>query len=384
MQKGIALSVFSMGCNRKNTMGSFVNFFIWFRALSASLEIGNFLFKKSSQKLMQIMLWYAIISLINFVHPEAFMEELTLLQQELTHTCPTLELRTQEPLARYTSFRIGGPAALLALPKTEAELRALLLAAGNHHIRPVVLGAGTNVLAPDEGLDTLILRTRDCLAGIRLLENGHLEADCGVTLAKLAVFAQAHGLTGLEFAHGIPGTVGGGVVMNAGAYGGELSQVVVRTTVMEPDGSLRAYEGEQQGFGYRRSAFSSCSGVILKAEFALEPGNPAQIQETMNLLAEKRRASQPLEYPSAGSTFKRPATGYAAALIDGAGLKGLRVGGAEVSEKHAGFIINRGGATCADVLTLMDQVRQRVEETSGIRLEPEVRLLGKEASSCNF
>lgn len=305
------------------------------------------------------------------------MENLLALRQELSQTCPSLRLLEQQSLAQYTSFRIGGPAALMALPASETELRTLLQAARRHGIRPVLLGAGTNVLAPDEGLDALVLRTREGLTELRLLENGHIEAQCGVLLSRLAQFAQAHGLAGLEFAHGIPGTIGGGVMMNAGAYGGELSRVTVRTTVMELDGSLTVYDGSRQDFGYRHSAFSGLDGVILKAEFALAPGDPAQIRAAMAALAEKRRASQPLEYPSAGSTFKRPVGGYAAALIDRAGLKGLRHGGAQVSEKHAGFVINRGGATCADVLALMEEVRQRVEADSGIRLEPEVRLLGE-------
>jgi UDP-N-acetylmuramate dehydrogenase len=340
-------------------------------------------FKKSSQKQMQIVVCYAIIKLRKNHVLEAFMEKLQALCRALNQTCPSLELRTDEPLARYTSFRIGGPAAVLALPATEAELRALLTAAHEHGVRPVILGAGSNVLVPDDGLPTLVIRTREKLNGIRLLDNGHIEADCGATLARVATFALEQGLTGLEFAHGIPGTVGGGILMNAGAYGGELCQTAVRTTVLELDGTTTVYEGTQQGFGYRHSAFTDLTGVILQTEFALTPGDPETIRATMATLAEKRRASQPLDYPSAGSTFKRPATGYAAALIDQAGLKGLQVGGAAVSEKHAGFVINVGGATCRDVLALMAQVQQRVEDASGVRLEPEVRILGKEDPLCN-
>lgn len=261
----------------------------------------------------------------------------------------------------------------MAFPSSCEELTALYrlcLEAGH---RPMVLGAGTNVLAPDAGLDCLVICTRDMTA-MQDLGGGRLAAQCGATLTKLANFAKDRGLTGLEFAHGIPGTVGGGVYMNAGAYGGELCQVVVRTTALLPDGTLWEAEGDAQGFGYRRSAFEEKGAVVLQAEFALQAGDREAVAERMKELAAKRRASQPLEWPSAGSTFKRPVGGYAAALIDQAGLKGFSVGGAQVSEKHAGFVINKGGATAADVRQLMQNVQEKVLETSGIRLEPEVRI----------
>ena len=187
-------------------------------------------------------------------------------------------------------------------------------------------------------------------------------------------FARDNGLTGLEFAHGIPGTVGGGVYMNAGAYGGEIRAVCRWSQEMLPDGTLVRREGVSQGFGYRTSVFQHTDGVIVRACFALQPGDPGIIRETMRELMTRRTVSQPLDLPSAGSAFKRPQGGYAAALIESAGLKGLTVGGAQVSEKHAGFVVNRGGATAADVLELLRQVQQRVLEHSGIRLEPEIRL----------
>ena len=301
-----------------------------------------------------------------------------MLRAELKENCPALDLREAEPLAKYTSFRIGGPAALLALPVSEAELRTVLLCARRCEVHPVILGGGTNVLVPDAGLQTLVIRTKENMTDLCLPENGRIRAACGVTLARLAAFALEQGLTGLEFAQGIPGTVGGGVMMNAGAYGGELAQTAVQTTVLRMDGRTEIHTGAQQGFGYRHSAFAGLDGVIVSTEFALQPGDPAEIQRTMEDLAARRKASQPLEYPSAGSTFRRPAGGYAARMIDEAGLKGLRCGGAEVSEKHAGFIINRGGATCRDVLTLMGEIQDRVEARTGIRLEPEVRLLTQE------
>ena len=272
--------------------------------------------------------------------------------QKLKSLCPGIELREQEPLRAHTSFQIGGPAALMAFPKTPGELQRLLMAARECGVRLRVLGAGTNVLAPDAGLPELVICTRGCLLGLRLLDGGRLEAMAGETLSRAAVFAREHALTGLEFAHGIPGTVGGGVYMNAGAYGGELAQIAVETTVLLTDGTQRVLRGEAQAFGYRTSAFEKLDCELM----------------------EKRRASQPLELPSAGSTFKRPQGAYAGALIERAGLKGKGVGGAQVSEKHAGFVVNTGGATASDVLQTIRMVQDRVFEDSGFRLEPEVRI----------
>ena len=294
--------------------------------------------------------------------------------QKLKSLCPGIELREQEPLRVHTSFQIGGPAALMAFPKTPGELQRLLMAARECGVRLRVLGAGTNVLAPDAGLPELVICTRGCLLGLRLLDGGRLEAMAGETLSRAAVFAREHALTGLEFAHGIPGTVGGGVYMNAGAYGGELAQIAVETTVLLTDGTQRVLRGEAQAFGYRTSAFEKLDCVIVKTVFELHPGDPEQIQARMRELMEKRRASQPLELPSAGSTFKRPQGAYAGALIERAGLKGKGVGGAQVSEKHAGFVVNTGGATASDVLQTIRMVQDRVFEDSGFRLEPEVRI----------
>ncbi len=290
---------------------------------------------------------------------------------------PALALEREEPLSAHTSFHIGGPAEVMAFPHSSEELAQVLSLAMHLGIHPRILGAGTNVLAPDEGIRGLVIVTRDALNTIRALSDTHIEAMAGVSMAKLALTARDMSLTGLEFAHGIPGTVGGGVYMNAGAYGGEIRQVAVRTEFMRLDGSTEIFEGEAQGFAYRSSAFQKEDGVILRTEVALEPGEKTTIHNRMLELAEKRRASQPLEYPSAGSAFKRPQGGYAAALIEQAGLKGLSVGGAAVSEKHSGFVINQGGATAADVLALLELVQERVYTNSGISLEPEIRLWGR-------
>ena len=292
----------------------------------------------------------------------------------LSEKLPSLTLKREELLSHHTSFRIGGPAEVMAFPHTVGELSDLLRTVSALGVRPALLGAGTNVLAPDEGLRGLVIVTCDCLMCLERTDETHIAALAGVSMAKLAIFAQEANLTGLEFAHGIPGTVGGGVYMNAGAYGGEIMQVAEKTDFLRMDGSMQTFTGVAQGFAYRTSAFQSMQGVIVRTVFALTEGKREAIRAHMQELAEKRRASQPLELPSAGSAFKRPVGGYAAALIEQAGLKGFQVGGAAVSEKHAGFIVNRGGATAADVLKLIEIVQKRVLENSGIALEPEIRL----------
>lgn len=292
----------------------------------------------------------------------------------LSEKLPSLTLKREELLSHHTSFRIGGPAEVMAFPHTVGELSDLLRTVSALGVRPALLGAGTNVLAPDEGLRGLVIVTRDCLMCLERTDETHIAALAGVSMAKLAIFAQEANLTGLEFAHGIPGTVGGGVYMNAGAYGGEIMRVAEKTDFLRMDGSMQTFTGVAQGFAYRTSAFQSMQGVIVRTVFALTEGKREAIRAHMQELAEKRRASQPLELPSAGSAFKRPVGGYAAALIEQAGLKGFQVGGAAVSEKHAGFIVNRGGATAADVLKLIEIVQRRVLENSGIALEPEIRL----------
>lgn len=292
----------------------------------------------------------------------------------LSEKLPSLTLKREELLSHHTSFRIGGPAEVMAFPHTVGELSDLLRTVSALGVRPALLGAGTNVLAPDEGLRGLVIVTRDCLMCLERTDETHIAALAGVSMAKLAIFAQEANLTGLEFAHGIPGTVGGGVYMNAGAYGGEIMQVAEKTDFLRMDGSMQTFTGVAQGFAYRTSAFQSMQGVIVRTVFALTQGKREAIRAHMQELAEKRRASQPLELPSAGSAFKRPVGGYAAALIEQAGLKGFQVGGAAVSEKHAGFIVNRGGATAADVLKLIEIVQKRVLENSGIALEPEIRI----------
>ena len=302
------------------------------------------------------------------------MERFEQLAAALRQSCPALELREREPMARHTTFRIGGPVRLMALPRSEGEVLACLREAERAQVRLVVLGNGSNLLAADGEIPCFAV----LLTGLDALERtGEREiwAGAGVSLARLASFAAQEGLAGLEFAHGIPGTLGGGVLMNAGAYGGEMVQVVKEVAAAGRNGGVETVPAELCGFSYRRSAFSDGERVILGAKFQLEPDDPAAIRGRMDDLARRRKEKQPLEYPSAGSMFKRPAGHFAAALIEQCGLKGLTVGGAQVSEKHAGFVINRGGATCADVLALVDQVKERVLQQTGVELEMEVRVL---------
>ena len=293
----------------------------------------------------------------------------------LSLALPRLRLLREEPLAAHTSFRIGGPAEVMAFPSSLAELQALLRLSAQEGIRVRLLGAGTNILAPDGGVRGLVIVTSGALTGLSMPDAAHIEAMSGVTMARLACFARDNGLTGLEFAHGIPGSLGGAVSMNAGAYGGEMKDVVVSTRYLDHDLNLCEAVGAAHDFGYRHSVFSDTDCVVLGSTLALTPGDPAEIRAHMLDLSERRRSRQPLDLPSAGSTFKRPAGGYAAALIDAAGLKGYAVGGAQVSEKHAGFVVNRGGATFDDVLRLMDHIRSEVLRTSGVELEPEVKII---------
>ena len=296
------------------------------------------------------------------------------LDEKVREYLPDMTMEREVPLSKHTSFRIGGPARRLAFPANREQLVILMGLAESCGVKPFLLGRGTNLLVDDRGLDTLVIKTAEHMTAVRQLDEVTLEADAGILLNHLAVYAQQHGLSGLEFAHGIPGTLGGAICMNAGAYGGEIRAVCRWSQEMLPDGTLVRREGISQGFGYRTSVFQHTDGVIVRACFALQPGDPGIIRETMRELMTRRTVSQPLDLPSAGSAFKRPQGGYAAALIESAGLKGLTVGGAQVSEKHAGFVVNRGGATAADVLELLRQVQQRVLEHSGIRLEPEIRL----------
>ena len=323
------------------------------------------------------------------------------LYDRLREMAPSLELRRDEPMSRHTTFRVGGPVPIMALPRNIGEINQILsVSCLEFGVRPFFMGKGSNLLVSDRGADLLVMKTCDGLDRLELEAEGKswdaqrpngrtVIAGSGVSLARLSGFALEHGLTGLEFAQGIPGSVGGGVYMNAGAYGGEMSQVVTMvSSVGMPDGDTVREHLDPQ-FSYRHSVYQEAHHFIREVHFLLEPGDPVEIKAKMDGFAARRREKQPLEYPSAGRAFKRPPAVdgqpvYAAALIDQCGLKGLSVGGAQVSEKHAGFIINKGGTTCKDIMELMAQVRERVFRETGVTLEPEVRYLGTEGEGWNF
>ena len=302
------------------------------------------------------------------------MSEMTDFQKKIGVLFPKISICFEEPLSKHTSFRIGGPAEAMAFPKNREELAELLKKSCLWDRKPVILGAGTNVLAPDEGMKGLIICLKDCLDGMERVDGTSIRVMAGVTMARAAVFAASQGLSGLEFAHGIPGTIGGGVYMNAGAYGGELGSLCREVELMDREGKTHVLTHEQMDFSYRHSCLEETDWIVVSALLSLVPGKKETIRARMKELQAKRLASQPLNYPSAGSAFKRPQGGYAAALIDQAGLKGFRVGDAAISEKHGGFAVNLGKATAEEMKTLLKEVSEKVEAQSGIHLEPEIRV----------
>lgn len=289
---------------------------------------------------------------------------------------PELSVLREEPMRAHTTFRIGGSARRMACVRGGEELSALLTLVHEEGYPYLLLGNGSNLLVSDAGIDALVIHTGE-MQQIELVDEHTLWAQAGVSLAKLAVFAMKHSLTGLEFAHGIPGSLGGAVCMNAGAYGGEMSQVIESVTAWLPGKGECRMTPDELALSYRHTYFTDHEGVVLGATLRLRNGVEPEIRAQMEDLIGRRKDKQPLEYPSAGSFFKRPEGHFAGALIEQCGLKGLTIGGAQVSEKHAGFIINTGNATCADVLALMKRVQEIVHTQTGVMLEPEVRMIGR-------
>ena len=283
------------------------------------------------------------------------------------------------PLARYTTFRVGGPADVLVNINSAQEIAIALRAAKDAGVPATIIGNGSNLLVRDGGIRGLVIRLSNNFGHIEM-KGEEIHAQAGATLRAVANFAQERGLGGMAPIAGIPGTIGGAVIMNAGAYGGEMSQIVTRVDAISlHDSKTVHFKGDHLGFAYRHSAMMDAQVIVTDVMLRLEPADPAEIAAKTQELLVSRREKQPLEFPSAGSTFKRPEGLFAAKLIDDAGLRGLRIGDAQVSEKHAGFIVNRGSATAADILALMDEVTRRVEAQFGVTLEPEVRILGEDA-----
>ena len=294
--------------------------------------------------------------------------------EALREIVPADRILLQEPMKLHTTFRIGGPADCLIYLENEEQLCRI-----QKYLRLVdapytVIGNGSNLLVSDNGYRGIVLVIGDHMNKIEVKDN-YLEAEAGALMSQVAKAAKEHGLSGLEFAAGIPGTIGGGAVMNAGAYGGEMSQVVTMVTVVNRNGEIMELDNSTMEFGYRTSVIQNQPFVVTKVTFRLQPGDPEQIAVKMAELAQKRREKQPLEYPSAGSTFKRPEGYFAGQLIMEAGLRGYSVGGAKVSEKHCGFIVNTGNATAEDVKDVIWEVQRRVKERFHVDLEPEIKFL---------
>lgn len=288
---------------------------------------------------------------------------------------PETRLFIHESMAMHTSFKIGGPAEFYVRIETADELCAVYNACRENGQRFTLLGCGSNVLVSDSGIRGVVTQLHPGFGGLRVYDNGRIMAQAGVSLAKLADTACRAGLDGLAFASGIPGSVGGALYMNAGAYGHELGEYCETADILMPDGHINTLSKAELQFGYRTSVLQVNGGMALSAVFALRPGDPEVIRAEMSGLNAKRKTTQPLEYASAGSVFKRPQGHFAGKLIEDAGLKGHMIGGAQVSEKHAGFIVNRGGASCDDVLQLVEHIRQTVYGHSGVKLEPEIRVI---------
>lgn len=288
---------------------------------------------------------------------------------------PEERLLFHEPMNRHTTFRVGGEAECMAVVETQDELSQLVSYLGRIEQEYFVLGNGSNLLVGDKGYRGIVVKLGPRLSAVRV-EQDHIAAGAGALLSQVAFAARDAGLSGMEFAAGIPGSIGGGIVMNAGAYGGEMKQIVKMVRVMDKEGEILTLDNDTMEFGYRTSIIRNRPFIVLGVVLKLTPGNRDEISAKMEELMKQRKSKQPLEYPSAGSTFKRPEGYYAGKLIMDAGLRGYRIGGAQVSEKHCGFVINSGGASAADIREVIEEVQERVRDRFHVRLEPEVIFLG--------
>lgn len=301
--------------------------------------------------------------------------EKQLFEQEIERLLAKEQVKKEEPMSRHTTFRVGGPAEYYVTPAI-AQIPQIVNLCKEYEIPLTIIGNGSNLLVADNGLRGVVLEIGKAASGIKLVDGEDLVVQAGTLLSETANFAAKNGLAGMEFAAGIPGTIGGAVMMNAGAYGGEMKDILSGVRVLTLDGEVRVRPAEELELSYRHSRMMEEQEIVLEARINLTQDSSAAIRVRMDELRQKRVEKQPLEYPSAGSTFKRPEGHFAGKLIEDAGLRGFRVGDAQVSEKHCGFVINRGNATAAQIIELMQRVQERVLEMSGVVLEPEVRLLG--------
>lgn len=304
------------------------------------------------------------------------MDILETLEEKLRERCPELHIKVNESMARHTTFRVGGAVKLMALPTSLEQTTTAIRCAVEYGVEPLFIGNGSNLLVSDRGIDGFVIKVSNGFDQ-STVDGTRMTVSSGVTLAKLAQQAQKAGLTGLEFAHGIPGTLGGAITMNAGAYGGEICDVIESVTLLTAEGDLVTMMKSEIDFAYRHSSFSDGSRLIVGATLQLEQGDSDNIRFRMAELSKQRVDKQPLDKPNAGSTFKRPEGYFAAALIDQCGLKGFSVGGAMVSPKHAGFVVNNGNATCEDIMNLVEHVKDKVKLETNVELELEIKLLGE-------
>lgn len=298
------------------------------------------------------------------------------LYERLTAKFGEMNFVMDEPMAKHTTFRIGGPADIYVEPSV-LQMVPLITFLREIDAPFLVIGNGSNLLVSDDGIEGVVIALGRAAGEITISEDGTVEAEAGALLSTVANKVAAAGLTGLEFASGIPGTIGGGVYMNAGAYGGELKDVITSVDILSEDGALKQCSVDELDLSYRHSKLMEQPGYVLKATLKLEKGDVNEIKATIDDIRQKRTEKQPLNFPSAGSTFKRPEGYFAGKLIDDAGLRGYTIGGAQVSEKHCGFVVNKGNATAEDVLTLMKNVDEKVYESFGVHLTPEVRIIGR-------
>lgn len=295
---------------------------------------------------------------------------------ELLNILPEERIKTDEPMKAHTTFRVGGPAAFFVIPETKEEIKGIIACCKAQNMEYYIIGNGSNLLVSDKGYEGVVIQVFKAMNHVNV-EGEVITASAGALLSGIAAKALEAGLTGFEFAAGIPGTLGGACVMNAGAYGGEMKDVLEEVLVMTQEGEFVTLQKEELEMGYRTSVIAKKNYIVLEASIRLSGGEKEQIKARMDELKEQRTTKQPLEYPSAGSTFKRPEGYFAGKLIQDTGLRGYRVGGAQVSEKHCGFVINKENASASDVDELMKQVSAKVEEKFGVRLEPEVKRLGE-------
>lgn len=301
----------------------------------------------------------------------------TLMYSELCAILPAERVRFQEAMKDHTTFKIGGPADVMVIPQSIEELRDIIACCYKNSYGYFIMGLGSNLLVRDKGIRGVVIKLGGSFEKVSV--NGQeIEAESGASLSKLANTAADHSLSGLEFAEGIPGSIGGAVVMNAGAYGGEIKDVLLKVSVIDNTGKLQIFKSDDLSWGYRKSVFQDSSSMVVLALLKLKMDDKDRIRARMDDFASRRREKQPLDYPSAGSTFKRPDGFYVGPMIEELGLKGYRIGGAEVSQKHAGFIINTGNATCHDVLELIALIKFKARERFKVELHPEIRVVGEE------